>query len=234
MLAIGAFAALALTFAPDPAGAQSRIKDIVNVQGVRDNLLVGYGLVVGLNGSGDTLGNAPFTQQSLIGMLERLGVNTRDTLTSLNTKNVAAVIVTATLPPFTRHGSRIDVSVSALGDATSLLGGTLLVTPMLGADGEVYGVAQGSVVVGGFKASGAAQTVTKGVPTSAKLANGAIIERELDFRLAELREINLKSAQPRFHHGAPRRPRQSDHPRHRDQAGEPAERVCHPGHDNDG
>ncbi len=141
--------ALLLT-APGSADAQSRIKDIVNIEGVRDNLLVGYGLVVGLNGTGDTLQNAPFTQQSLIGMLERLGVNTRDDIANLRTANVAAVMVTATLPAFTRQGSRLDITVSALGDATSLRGGTLLVTPMLGADGEVYSVAQGQLVVESF------------------------------------------------------------------------------------
>jgi len=180
------------------AAAQTRIKDIVNVEGVRDNLLVGYGLVVGLNGTGDTLNNAPFTQQSLIGMLERLGVNTRDSLGNLNTANVAAVLVTATLPPFTRQGSRIDVTISALGNATSLLGGTLLVTPMLGADGEVYAVSQGSLVVAGFSAQGNAQQVTKGVPTTARLPNGAIVERELGFDLNELGVVHLNLRNPDF------------------------------------
>ena len=141
-----------------PVAAESRIKDIVNVEGVRDNLLVGYGLVVGLNGTGDSLTSAPFTQQSLIGMLERLGVNTRDEIDSLKTANVAAVMVTATLPPFSRQGSRIDVTVSALGDSDSLRGGTLLVTPMLGADGEVYSVSQGPLVVEGFSVKGNGQT----------------------------------------------------------------------------
>ena len=147
---------------PGTAAGQSRLKDIVEFEGVRDNMLVGYGLVVGLNGTGDNLANAPFTQQSLVGMLERLGVNTRDELKSLKTQNVAAVVVTATLPPFARQGTRIDVSASALGDANSLLGGTLLVTPMLGADGEVYAVAQGQLVVSGFSAKGNSQTVDLG------------------------------------------------------------------------
>lgn len=136
-----------------PAQAASRIKDIVEVEGVRENMLVGYGIVVGLNGSGDSLKNAPFTRQSLEAMLERLGVNTRDA--NLNTKNVAAVMITAKLPPFSAPGSKMDVTVSALGDAKSLLGGSLLVTPLLGADGQAYAVAQGTVQTGAVSASGA-------------------------------------------------------------------------------
>jgi len=181
-----------------PAAAESRIKDIVNVEGVRDNLLVGYGLVVGLNGTGDSLSSAPFTQQSLIGMLERLGINTRDEIDDLDTANVAAVMVTATLPPFSRQGSRIDVTVSALGDSDSLRGGTLLVTPMLGADGEVYSVSQGQLVVEGFSAQGNAESVVKGVPTTARIPNGAIIEREIDFNLNELSNVHLNLRNPDF------------------------------------
>ena len=139
-----------------PAAAQVRIKDIADVEGVRDNQLVGYGLVVGLNGTGDKLDTAVFTRESLIGMLERLGVNTRDQVAKLKTKNVAAVMVTANLPAFARTGSRIDVAVSALGDATNLTGGTLLVTPLLAADGEVYAVAQGALATGAIAARGAA------------------------------------------------------------------------------
>ncbi len=180
------------------AEAQSRLKDLVDFEGVRDNMLVGYGLVVGLNGTGDTLNNAPFTQQSLVGMLERLGVNTRDDLSSMKTENVAAVVVTATLPPFARQGTRIDVTVSALGDAESLLGGTLLVTPMLGADGEVYAVSQGTLVVGGFSAQGEGESITKGVPTSARLPAGAIVERELEFALANLQSVRLSLRNPDF------------------------------------
>ncbi len=178
------------------AHATSRIKDVANFEGVRDNLLVGYGLVVGLNGSGDTLANSAFTKQSLIGMLERLGVNTRDE--SLKTSNVAAVMVTAVLPPFTRQGSRIDVTVSALGDSKSLLGGTLLVTPMLGADGEVYAVAQGQLAVGGLSATGNASTVTKGVPTNGRIASGAIVERELVFDMKQLKTVRLSLRNPDF------------------------------------
>jgi len=187
--------ALLLTVAAMSAAyASSRIKDIVEFEGVRENLLVGYGLVVGLNGSGDTLKDGHFTKQSLQAMLNRLGVKPTDS--GLDSKNVAAVMVTASLPPFVRQGSRIDVSVSSLGDAKSLLGGTLLVTPLLGADGEVYAVAQGQLAVGGFSASGKAETVVKGVPTSARIANGAIVEREIGFDLAHLDSVTLSLRNP--------------------------------------
>ncbi len=189
------FSTLFSTLAPMPAQA-ARIKDIVDIEGVRDNMLVGYGLVVGLNGSGDSLTNAPFTGKSLVGMLERLGVNTRGD--NMKTKNVAAVMVTATLPPFAAQGSRIDVAVSTLGDAKSLQGGMLLVTPLLGADGEVYAVAQGAVAVGGFSAEGAGQSVTKGVPTSGRLASGAIVEREIKFRLGDQEQLKLSLKNPDF------------------------------------
>ena len=192
-LALLALIALAL---PQPAHAVSRIKDIADFEGVRDNMLVGYGLVVGLNGTGDSLNNSIFTREILIGMLERLGVNARDA--SLRTKNVAAVMVTAMLPPFARQGGRIDVTVSALGDAKSLMGGTLLVTPMLGADGEVYAVAQGTVATGGIAAKGQAQSVTKGVPTAGRVASGAIVEREIGFELAKMRTVNLTLHNPDF------------------------------------
>ena len=175
----------------------TRIKDIVNVEGVRDNLLVGYGLVVGLNGSGDTLNNSPFTAQSIIGMLERLGVNVRDE--KLNTKNIAAVMVTATLPPFTNQGSRIDTTISAMGDAKSLQGGTLLVTPLLGADGQVYAVSQGPVAVAGFAATGAAGTsVTQNIPTTGRIAAGAIVEREVPFTMEHMTQTRLSLRNPDF------------------------------------
>jgi len=186
--------ATAMLMQAAPAQATSRIKDIADVEGIRENLLVGYGLVVGLNGTGDTLNNAPFTLQSLTAMLERLGVNTRDS--NLKTANVAAVIVTANLPPFAAQGSRMDVNISALGDANSLQGGTLLVTPLMGADGEVYSVAQGSLAVGGFTAGGDAATITRGVPTSARIANGAIVEREIEFNLADRTSLRLSLRNP--------------------------------------
>ena len=181
------------------AQVRTRIKDIADFEGVRDNQLVGYGLAIGLNGTGDSSSTvAPFTQASLIGMLERLGVNTRDIASGMKTKNVAAVMVTATLPAFARQGAKIDVDVGALGDASSLLGGTLLVTPLLGADGEVYAVGQGTIAVSGFSAGGAAQTITRGTPTSGRIANGAIVERETGFRLDSLKTVNLGLRNPDF------------------------------------
>lgn len=185
-----------LILAPGVAAAQVRIKDIADVEGVRDNQLVGYGLVVGLNGTGDRLRSAVFTRQSLIGVLERLGVNTRDQERQLDTRNVAAVMVTANLPPFSRTGSRIDIAVSALGDATNLTGGTLLVTPLLGADGEVYAVAQGAIVTGAVSARGAAGSVTRGVPTAGRIANGATVEREIAFRFAATNQLRLALRNP--------------------------------------
>jgi flagellar P-ring protein FlgI len=191
------FAACALA-APlaGPVAAQVRIKDIADVEGVRDNQLIGYGLVVGLNGSGDKLNNALFTREALVAMLERLGVNTRDQITSLDTKNVASVMVTANFPAFARIGSRVDISVSALGDASNLTGGTLLVTPLLGADGEVYALAQGALVTGAIAARGAASSVTKGVPTAARIANGATIEREAPYVLGAHPAIHLALRNP--------------------------------------
>ncbi|MFZ5718192.1 MAG: flagellar basal body P-ring protein FlgI [Pseudomonadota bacterium] len=180
-----------------PAAAKSRIKDIVAFEGVRENQLVGYGIVVGLNGTGDALRNAPFTRQSLEAMLERLGVNVRDA--NLNTKNVAAVMVTAKLPPFSATGAQLDVSVSALGDAKSLLGGTLLVTPLLGADGQAYAVAQGTVQTGAISAGGASgSTILKGVPTAGRIAGGATVEREIGFQLAAMETTRLTLRNPDF------------------------------------
>lgn len=174
----------------------SRIKDIVDIEGVRDNVLVGYGLVVGLNGTGDTLNNSPFTAQSLTAMLERLGVNVRGQ--NLNTGNVAAVMVTATLPPFRNQGSRIDINVSAMGDAESLLGGTLLVTPLMAADGEVYAVAQGPITVAGFSAGGEAASIVQNIPTAGRVPGGAIVERELGFTLEDLENVRLALKNPDF------------------------------------
>jgi flagellar P-ring protein FlgI len=178
------------------AQATSRIKDLCNIEGIRQNQLIGYGLVVGLDGTGDTLNNIPFTKQSLQAMLERLGVNVRGQ--QIRTGNVAAVMVTANLPPFATQGTRIDVTASALGDAKSLQGGTLLVTPLLGADGNVYGVAQGSLAVGGFEAGGQAASITRGVPTVGSLPNGAIVEREIDFSLDALHQLRLALRNPDF------------------------------------
>ena len=186
-LACGAL--IAFQLGTTPAGATSRIKDLANIEGVRQNQLVGYGLVVGLNGTGDTLNNIPFTKQSLQAMLERMGVNIRGA--TIRTGNVAAVMVTGNLPPFGTQGTRMDVTVSALGDSKNLQGGTLLVTPLLGADGNVYAVAQGSVTTNGFQAEGAAASVTRGVPSVGRIANGAIIEREIEFALNRLPNVRL-------------------------------------------
>ncbi len=195
-LLFAVLAAITIMTAAGAANASSRIKDIVEFQGIRENMLVGYGLVVGLNGTGDSLADGHFTKQSLKSMLNRLGVKPTDE--GLDSDNVAAVMVTAVLPAFARQGSRIDVTVSAIGDSSSLLGGTLLVTPIMGADGEVYAVSQGQLAVGGFAATGAAETITKGVPTSARIANGAIVEREVGFDLGSLTTVKLNLRNPDF------------------------------------
>ena len=190
-------AGITIQATPANADAKARIKDIVQFEGVRDNLLVGYGLVVGLNGTGDTLLNAPFTEQSLLGMLERLGVSVTDQ--TMKTQNVAAVMVTATLPPFSNQGTRIDVTVSTMGDAKSLQGGTLLVTPLLGADGKVYAVGQGSVSIGGFTASGSSgSSVTQNTPTAGRIAGGGIVEREIPFHLNSMKTTRLSLRNPDF------------------------------------
>lgn len=185
-----------IAFISTDAFADSRIKDLISVEGVRENQLIGYGLVVGLNGTGDTLRNSPFTQQSIIAMLERLGVNTRDT--NMKSVNTAAVMVTANLGGFSRVGSRLDVSISSIGDAQDLRGGTLIVTPLLGADGEVYAVAQGSVQISGFTAGGAAESITQGVPTAGRIPNGAVIERELNYSFNDNNNLNLSLRSPDF------------------------------------
>lgn len=182
-------AALVLGPVAQAAAAPARIKDIIDVEGVRENQLVGYGLVVGLDGTGDSLNNSPFTRQSLQSMLERLGVNTQGE--NVRTANVAAVMVTASLPPFATQGSRMDVSVASLGNAKSLQGGTLLVTPLLGADGEVYAIAQGPVAINGFKAEGDAASIVSGVPTTGRISSGALIEREIGFELGTQHSLRL-------------------------------------------
>lgn len=169
---------------------ETRIKDIVSIEGIRENILIGYGIVVGLNGTGDNLSNSAFTQKGLVDFLERLGVNTRGA--NLKTKNLAAVTVTASLPSFSRIGNKIDIAVSTLGDAKSLQGGTLLATPMLGADGEVYAVAQGQVSLGGFSAATkSGNSVNKGVATNGFIPSGAIIEKEIDFDLRNMKSLKL-------------------------------------------
>lgn len=187
-------AALAL-LAAEPAGA-TRIKDITNVRGIRDNQLVGYGLVVGLQGTGDTLRNAPYTEQAMQSMLDRMGVNVQGV--PLRARNVAAVTVTADLPPFAGIGSRIDVNISSIGDATSLKGGTLIVTPLMGGDAQTYAVAQGPIAVSGFEAQGAAETLTQGVPTAGRIPNGAIVERQVPGGLGDLGALVLELENPDF------------------------------------
>jgi flagellar P-ring protein precursor FlgI len=181
---------------PPGRGPTSRIKDIASLQSARDNQLIGYGLVIGLQGSGDGLRNSPFTEQSMRAMLENLGIATEGG--RARSTNVAAVIVTANLPPFVESGNRIDVSVSSLGDAASLAGGTLVMTPLRAADGEIYAVAQGPVIVSGFNAQGAAETLTQGVPTSGRVPNGAIVEREVDSKLNALDKMTLQLRNPDF------------------------------------
>lgn len=189
------FITLAL-LAPQPITANIRLKDLVEFDGVRSNDLLGYGLVVGLNGTGDGLRNAPFTEDTMSNILERLGVNV--TGEQFRPKNVAAVIVTASLPPFARTGSKIDVTVSAIGDASSLLGGTLIMTPLNGADGTIYAVAQGSILAGGAVAQGDAAREVRGVPTAGIIPGGARIEREIDFALESLREVKIALKVPDF------------------------------------
>ncbi len=191
---IASMFALVIFAVPQASATTSRIKDIVSIEGVRENQLLGYGLVVGLNGTGDTLRNAPYTEQSLTAMLERLGINAKGT--TMRPENVAAVMVTANLPAFSRQGTRIDVSVSSMGDAEDLKGGTLLATPMLGADGEVYVVAQGAVATAGFAASGESGSVTQGVPTAGRIANGGIVEREITFELRDMGSLKLSLHNP--------------------------------------
>ncbi|MEO1312834.1 MAG: flagellar basal body P-ring protein FlgI [Pseudomonadota bacterium] len=192
VLCIGA----ALAVPASSSASEARIKDLVEFDGVRGNDLVGYGLVVGLNGTGDGLRNAPFTEEAMVNLLERLGINV--TGEQFRARNVAAVLVTGVLPPFGRAGSKIDVTVSTIGDADSLLGGTLIMTPLNAADGQIYAVAQGSVLAGGAVAEGDGATVTEGVPTAGQIPSGARIEREIDFEFNDLHEMRLALRDPDF------------------------------------
>ncbi|WP_082505525.1 flagellar basal body P-ring protein FlgI [Aureimonas sp. Leaf324] len=173
-----------------------RIKDVTTIKGVRDNQLVGYGLVIGLQGSGDSLRNSPFTEQSLQSMLDRMGVNVRGA--NPRTRNVAAVIVTADLPAFAGIGSRIDVSVSSLGDASSLMGGTLVMTPLYGPDGEIYAVGQGALAVSGFSSEGTNESLTQGTPTTGRIAGGALIEREVPRATVDTPNITMELRNPDY------------------------------------
>lgn len=185
-----------LLVASAAAATPIRIKDLVEFDGVRGNDLVGYGLVVGLNGTGDGIRNSPFTEEIMANILERLGVNVSGE--QFRPQNVAAVIVTATLPPFSRAGSQIDINVAAIGDADSLMGGTLVMTPLTAADGEIYAVAQGPVIAGGASVEGDAASVVEGVPTSGTVPSGARIEREVEFELSSLETMRLALRSPDF------------------------------------
>ena len=193
---VAAFGLLFPGIPGNTAMANVRIKDIASIEGIRENQLVGYGLVIGLQGTGDTLRNSPFTEQSLQSMLDSMGVNVRNQ--SLGSQNVAAVMVTAELPAFSRVGSRIDVTVSSLGDADSLAGGTLIATPLMGANGDVYAVAQGSVAVSGFLQSGEAETLVQGIPTVGRVPNGALIEQSIGDELEALPNLTLTLNNPDF------------------------------------
>ncbi|MEC9291467.1 MAG: flagellar basal body P-ring protein FlgI [Pseudomonadota bacterium] len=175
-----------------------RLKDIADIEGVRSNMLIGYGLVVGLNGTGDSANSIPFTRQSLVSMLNRLGVNSSQVESQLKTKNVAAVMITTELPAFARQGSRLNITVSSLGDSGSLEGGQLIATPMVAADGETYAVAQGPVIIGGFTAEGAAGSITKNHPTTGFISEGAIVERETGHELADLQRLRFVLKNPDF------------------------------------
>ncbi|PJF09818.1 flagellar basal body P-ring protein FlgI [Pseudorhodobacter sp. MZDSW-24AT] len=187
---------LSLLLCPPALADAVRLKDLVEFDGVRGNDLVGYGLVVGLNGTGDGIRNAPFTEEIMSNLLERLGVNVAGE--AYRPRNVAAVFVTASLPPFARAGGRIDVTVSAIGDSQSLLGGTLVMTPLNGADGQIYAVAQGTIIAGGIEAEGQAARVVQGVPTAGVIPSGARVEREIDFDFTTLQSVRLALRNPDF------------------------------------
>jgi len=178
------------------ANGATRIKDITSVQGVRDNQLIGYGLVIGLAGTGDTMRNSPFTEQSMKAMLDHMGVNVQGA--NLRIRNVAGVTVTADLPPFVGPGARIDVSISSIGDATSLKGGTLLMTPLMAADGLTYAVAQGSIAASGFVAAGQAESLSEGVPTEGRIPNGALVERDVPNGFGAGQPLVLELRNPDF------------------------------------
>jgi len=173
-----------------------RIKDIAKIQGVRDNQLVGYGLVVGLNGTGD--GNAPHTVQSLRGMLSRLGVNIPQSV-SLQSKNVAAVAIHTSLPAFSKPGQTIDITISSIGNARSLRGGSLLISALKGIDGQVYAIAQGNIIVSGFGAEGSdGSSVTVNVPSVGRIPNGATVEKAVETPFGNKREVVLNLRTPDF------------------------------------
>lgn len=177
----------------------ARIKDISNIGGIRDNHLIGYGLVVGLAGTGDDIENG-FTKETLANMLSRQGLGMKEeSRNDLGSDNVASVMISAELPPFSKVGARIDVVVSSIGDANSLRGGTLLMTPLRGADGKVYAVAQGSVSTGGFSAGGGGgSSISKNHPTVGRITNGAFVERELEYNFENRKSLSINLYRPDF------------------------------------
>jgi flagellar P-ring protein precursor FlgI len=195
-LAALALSVLGLMPAATTMAAEVRIKDIADVQGVRGNDLVGYGLVIGLNGTGDTIRNSPYTEEALTNILERMGVNVQGS--DFRPDNIAAVFVTAVLPPFAREGSRIDVNVASIGDASSLSGGTLIMTPLNAPNGEIFALAQGNLLISGFDAEGDGASVSQGVPTAGAIPNGARVEREIDFDFRRQTTVRLALRSPDF------------------------------------
>jgi flagellar P-ring protein FlgI len=187
-LSFALLVALALLPRVPPGNAASRVKDVAAFEGVRDNQLVGYGLVVGLNGTGDR-SQTFFSTQTLANILERSGITISPD--RVRVKNIAAVMVTANLPPFVRQGSRIDVTVSSIGDAQTLQGGVLIMTPLRAANGETYATAQGNVALGGFSAGGRANNVQVNHPTAGRITNGGLVEREVHVELAGKSRLNL-------------------------------------------
>ncbi|MDH4100406.1 MAG: flagellar basal body P-ring protein FlgI, partial [Nitrospirota bacterium] len=187
---------IAAVLIPAAVFAEVRVKDIASIQGVRDNQLVGYGLVVGLNGTGDKQGTY-FTVSTIVSMLQRMGIKVPQS--QVTVKNVAAVMITATLPPFARSGSKLDVTVSSIGDAKDIQGGTLLMTPLKAVDGNIYALAQGPVSIGGFNVSGGAgAAVQKNHVTAGRVPQGATIERELPNDFQDGKAMNLVLKQPDF------------------------------------
>lgn len=190
------FSLIFVCFLSVPYANAVRIKDITDIRGVRQNQLVGYGLVVGLDGTGDGK-KTEFTRISLINMLEKMGMMVLDP-EDVKVENVAAVLVTTVLPPFARVGSKIDVLVSSIGDAENLQGGTLIFTPLRGANGEIYAVAQGPISTGGFAAKGAGAKVQKNFPTVGRVVEGAVIEKEILTNFSNKKNITLALSTPDF------------------------------------
>src|ERR1700722_13415125 len=184
------------------ARQRARVKDVATIEGIRDNQLVGYGLVVGLHGTGDS-SQTVFPAQTLISALERMGVTVPQTgsnsASNMQVKNMAAVFVVATLPPFSRPGYRMDVTVSSAGDARSLEGGILLMTPLYGPDGQIYAQAQGALVLGGYLSSAGGSSRQVNHPTTARIPGGALVERSVPFELKQMHTVNVVLNDADFH-----------------------------------